>query len=227
MEKIGLAGFLAGYQNPSVPRDIFVDMDDFVTTPIDDEDYAFTNATAGTMALDAAGENGVLLLDCNSTTATQGAQMQRPAASFKPEAGRNIYFETYVKVADSATGPKLFIGLAEIDTTIISASAVSTANHIGFSCVTNNNVLLVNSEKATDGETGSCTTLVDDTWVKLGFVVNGVSSIDFYVNDAVVNSITDSDHIPIVGLSPSFVCQSGGTTDPILHIDYWICQQDR
>ena len=226
-EDIGLLSKCEGVISPRQYISSFIDGDDFVTSPIDDEDYAFTNATAGTMALDPAAENGVLLLDSASTTAAQGAQIQRPAASFKPKAGRKIWFETRVKVADTATGPELFIGLAEIDTTIIASSAVSTENHIGFSSVTDDNVLLANSEKATAGTTATGTTAVEATWVTLGIKVDGLDKVSFYVDGDIVSQITTTANIPIVELAPSFVCQSGGTTDPILHIDYWICQQTR
>jgi len=228
MEKFGIAGYQTGVVNASQLADFYYDGDDFVTTPVDDEDYAFTNATAGTMTIDPAAENGVLLLDAASSTATQGAQMQRPAATFKPEAGRVILFEARVKVADVATGPELFIGLGNIDTTIISSSAVSTTDHIAFTSITDDNVLLANAEKAGAGTTKATgTTLVDGTWVKLGIRVDGVDSASFYVDDVLVSTIDTTANISVLNMSPSFVCQSGGTTDPILHIDYWRCQQTR
>jgi len=227
MEKFGFTGKMPGVADALQYEDLFIDGDDFVTTPIDDEDYAFTNATAGTMALDPAGDNGVLLLDSNSTTVTQGCNLQRPAASFIPKAGRTIYFETRLKLVDTFDDCEFFAGLAELDTTIIGTSAVSTGNHIAFTCVTDNGVLLSNAEKATAGTTGVGTTLAEDTWVTLGIKVNGLTDITYYVNGAAVNKISTAANIPIVGLAPSFVCQTGGTADVIMHIDYWKCAQTR
>ena len=227
MDKFGLIGKIPGVATPLQYEDFFLDGDDFVTTPVDDEDYAFTNATAGTMALDPAAANGVLLLDSNSTTVTQGAQIQRPAASFLPVAGRTIWFETRLKLVDTYDDCQFFAGLAEIDTTIIGSSAVSTANHIAFTCVTNDGILLSNAEKAGANTTGVGTTLAEDTWVVLGIKVNGLTDITYYVDGVAVNKITTVANIPIVAMAPSFVCQTGGTADVIMHIDYWKCQQTR
>jgi len=226
-DRIGLAGFFPGIAGARLPKDFFIDGDDFTKTPVDDEDYAFTNATVGTMALAAAGENGVLLLDAASTTATQGAQMQRPAASFLPKAGRHILFSARLKITDTYDKCEFFAGLAEIDTTIIGTSAVSTANHIAFSCVTDDGVLLSNCEKAGAGATTTGYTLVEDTYLTLGIHVHELSKVEFSVNGVIKGIISTTANIPIVGLSPSFVCQSGGTNDPIMSIDYWVCAQDR
>ena len=228
MDKFGLTGKIPGVVDALQYEDMFLDGDDFVKTPVTAEDYVITNATAGTAALDAAAQNGVILLDSNSTTATQGIQIQRTAAQFVPAAGRTILFETRVKIADTATGPELFLGLANIDTTIIASSVVSTTSHVGFSSITDNNVLLGLAEKAGVAATGvTTTTLVDDTWATLGFKINGLTDITYYVNGAAVNKISTAINIPTVAMAPSFVCQSGGTTDPILHIDWWKCQSTR
>jgi hypothetical protein len=193
--------------------------------------YTLTQATAGTFALDDA-VGGVALLDCNSTTQGQGGQIQRQGAStgavFLPSAGTTIWFEARIKVADTATGPEFFLGLSAEDDTLIATQANSSPNHIGFESVTNNLVLLFHGEKA--GTRASCTTpgtLVDDTWVKLGFRVNGVTSVDVFVDGVKflgTNAITSAS-IPVVALTPSVVCQAGGTTDPITHIDWLACAQ--
>uniref|UniRef100_A0A6M3XKT1 Uncharacterized protein n=1 Tax=viral metagenome TaxID=1070528 RepID=A0A6M3XKT1_9ZZZZ len=228
-KNMGLQVQSPGILNPVDINDVYFDFDDFQKCPVTAEDYTLTQASTGTMALSAGADNGVLLLDCNSATTTQGAQIQRVAASFTPKAGRTIWFETRIKVADTgslATAGEIFAGLAEIDTTIIGTSAVSTSNHIGFSSVTDNGVLLANSEKADTGDTGTGTTIAEDTYVVLGFKVNGVTDIEFYVNGTLTDKHVTAS-IPIVALAPSFVMQSSGTTDPIMHIDYWTCMQTR
>jgi len=225
MEKFGIAGYQTGVVNASQLADFYYDGDDFVKLPIDDEDYAFTNATAGDMTLSAAGENGILLLDAVAGTVTQGAQIQRLGASFKPKAGRVILFEANVSV--DLLGVEFFAGLAEIDTTIIGTSAVSTANHIAFTSITDDGLLITNAEKAGAGTTGVGYQLVAGTTVKLGIRVDGLDSVSFFVDDVLVSTIATTANIPIVGLAPSFVCQSDGTDAPIMSIDYWRCQQTR
>lgn len=224
MEQIGFVGHLAGIVNARIPADVYIDMDDMNAQPIS---YTMTQATTGTWEMDADAENGVLSLDSNSTTAAQGIQAQKTLASFKPKAGRAIWYKSKVKVTGIANlNAELFIGLAEIDPTVIAASAVTTNNHIGFSSVTDNGILLANSAKAGTGATTTGTTIVSDTWITLGFKVSGLDSVSFYVNGAQVSALPTAN-IPIVVLAPTFVCQSGGTDQPVLHVDYVIVEQTR
>jgi hypothetical protein len=231
-KNLGVQVQVPGILNGVDMSDVYFDYDDFQKCPVTAEDYTLTQATQGTMALSAGADNGVLLLDSNSSTTQQGANMQRIASSFTPKAGRTIWFEARVKVADTgtlATAGEIFVGLSAINTAIIASSAVAVAanNFIGFSSVTDNGVLLSNCCKVAANETGTGTTIAEDTWVTLGFKVNGVTDVVFYVNGVPVATQDSSDYIPIVALAPSFVMQSSGTTDPIMHIDYWMCMQTR
>ena len=196
--------------------------DDFLT--FDDENkWVLTQATAGTVALDVAAKGGVLLLDSNSTTNNQGVQIQlggaAGASSFIPSATSKIYYEARIKAADiGSTTCQVFAGLAIVDTSVFASAANSTANHIGYEAI-NSTAVGIHSEKAgTRSSTASAHTLVDDTYVKLGFVVDGLTSVTPYVNGVAKTAITTN--IPIVALTPSFVCHSSGTTDPILHVDW-------
>jgi hypothetical protein len=223
-EQIGYIGHLSGMINARIPSDVYIDVDDMNAQPIS---YTMTQATTGTWSLDESAENGVLLLDCNSTTEAQGIQAQKALASFKPKDGRIIWYETKIMVDGiSNLNAELFIGLAAIDTTVIAASAVSTANHIAFTSVTDNGILLANSSKASTGSTATALTIKSGTWYTLGFKVTNLDMVSFYVNGSNVASFATAN-IPIVGLAPTFVCQSGGTDQPVLHIDYVICQQTR
>jgi hypothetical protein len=201
--------------------------DEFLT--FDDENkWVLTQATAGTAALDAAAKGGVLLLDCNSTTNNQGVQIQlggaAGASSFIASAASKIYFEARVKIADiGSTTCQMFVGLAIVDTSVLASAANSTANHIGFEAI-NTTAMGIHSEKAgSRSSTASVHTLVDDDYVKLGFVVDGLTKITPYVNDVAQTAITDN--IPIVGMTPTVVCHSSGTTDPIVHVDWVACYQ--
>lgn len=182
------------------------------------DDWTLTQATAGTAAVSTAASH-VLELDSGSTTATQGANLQRTGGPFIiPAANTKIYAEFDVKVVDTYDKAELFIGLSEVDTSIIGTSANTSANHIGWQCVTDDGVLLFTSEKAGTGDTGAAATIAEDTYIRLGFLVNGVTSITQYINGVESGTAKATANIPIVKLVPSFVCQSGGTNDPILHI---------
>lgn len=180
-------------------------------------DYILTQATAGTAAISTAAP-GVLELDCNSTTEGQGVNLQRAKSAFVPAANKHIWAEFRVKVVDTFDKIETFIGLSEIDTSIIASQANSSANHIGWQCVTDDGVLLFTGEKAGAGATRAAATLAEDTYINLGFYVNGVTEIEQYINGVKTGTNTATANIPIVAIYPSFVCQTGDTNDPILHI---------
>lgn len=188
-------------------------------------DWTATQATAGTFANDATAgvEGGVALADSASTTATQGINCQYTHFRCIPEANTVIIGEGRLKFADVATGPEFFFGLAEVDTSIIASSALSTANHVGVSSVTDDNIIIEAAEKAGAAHTsgGTVHTAVDGTYFKAGFRISGVTKIEFYINGAkVLTADVATANIPVVALVPSLVCQTGGTTDPIVHIDW-------
>jgi len=181
-------------------------------------DYTLTQATAGSAAISTTAP-GTLSIDSGSTTATQGANLQRLKAAFVPAAGKHIWAEFNVSFTGvGALNVQTAIGLFESDTSVIAASAMSTANGIGWSSVTDDGVLLFDTEKATARATRAATTIVSATKVRLGFYVNGVTEIEQYINGALTGTNTATANIPIVALYPTFVCQSGGTDQPVLHV---------
>lgn len=181
-------------------------------------EYVLTQATTGTAAISTAAP-GVLELDSNSTTATQGAQIQRVKSCFLPASGKSIWAEFKFKIVDTFDKAEIFVGLSEIDTTIIAGSANTSANHIGWQCVTDNGVLLFTSEKAGTGTTAACATIAEDTYIRLGFYYDGdADTVQQYVNGVATGTAIATANIPKVALFPSFVCQSGGVNDPVMHV---------
>jgi hypothetical protein len=181
-------------------------------------DWVLTQATQGTGAISAV-DPGTLVLDSNSTTDTQGVQVQRAKSMFIPAAGKDIWMEWECKIGDTPNFCQFFGGLSELDTTIIASSLNSSANHIGFETVSEDGVVIFAGEKAgARGTVAAVHTLVDETWVKLGFKVAGVSSIQAYVNGSPVGDPLATANVPVVAMYPSFVCQTAGTNDPILHV---------
>lgn len=181
-------------------------------------DYVLTQATQGTAAISTAAP-GVLELDCNSTTQGQGANLQRAKSVFLPAAGKHIWAEFKVKVVDTYDKVQLFVGLSELDTTLIASGANSSANHIGWEIPTAGaGAMTFAGEKAGARGTATSTSIAEDTYIKLGFYVDGVTSIQQYINGVATGSAIATANIPVVALYPSFVCQTDDTNDPILHI---------
>ena len=198
-------------------------VEDRFTSFLDTHNWVLTQATAGTVAMDPAAKGGALLLDCNSTTNNQGVQIQyggaAGASSFIASAHSKIYYETRLKVADiGSTTCQIFAGLAPVDTSVFASAANSTANHIGFEAINTTSVTFATEKAGTRVADTSAATIADDTYIKLGFLVDGLTSVTPYVNG--VAGTTQTSSIPIVDLTPSFVCHSSGTTDPILHLDW-------
>ena len=219
--------------NPQIGFIFFEDFlrmqgDETATTNLDG--WTLTQASTGAVNLSDDAKGGVLELDSNSTTEAYGAQIQYTEGTlpFLPAANKDIWYECRIKIEDTYDKCELFAGLSAVDTSIIAGSDMTSANHIGFECHTDNGVVLFGAEKAgTEATPLSACTLVEDTYVRLGFHVHGVTSIDYFVDGVKQSSTILTANIPIVGLTPSFVCQSGGTNDPIMHIDWFKCVQLR
>lgn len=199
-------------------------LDDFYTWN-DSDGYVATQATAGTVAAVAA-VGGAIDLDSNSTTPGQGIQVQSLLRFPAPSAGKKIWFETRLKVTDAIGGAQIFAGLSVADTTIFASGAVSASDFVGFvqdaaDIAAASGKVRLQSSSGTVAE-GSTIDLVEDTFIDLGFRVNGVSSVDVYVNGALTQTvdISGTNVAPETDLAISFVCQSDGTVDPIMRVDW-------
>lgn len=180
-------------------------------------DYTLTQATTGTAAISTA-DIGSLLVDSGSTTQGQGANLQRLKSMFLPATGKDLWFEAKVRVNTSLSG-QFFFGLKASNTTIIAANAVNGNNHLGFSSVTGDGVMLFNANKAGTATTQAAVTLVAGTAVRLGFYYDGTAdTCQPYVNGVATGNAIATTYIPKVAVYPSFVCQTNGTTQPTLTI---------
>lgn len=186
-------------------------------------DYTLTQATQGTFARDATVPNiGVWLLDCNSSTDNQGANLQWVSLPVAVSSTNILGFEVRLKAEDIATGPQFFAGVHASDTTIIASGVMdgTASSYAGFKSLTDNNVVLPVSADNTAEEAGSTVhTLVDGTYVRYGVRIVRRERVEFYKNGVLVT--THTTRIPAAAeiMYPSFVCQSAGTTDPIVHLD--------
>lgn len=217
-----------GVLNGTQFTDFYIDGDDFEKRIVTAEDYVATQAGSAGTYLPAAGVDcGAVALDAGHTDAGDGIQIQRPVASFTPKAGRTIWFTTKLKCT-YPTKMEFFAGLAEIDTTILASAAISTSNHIGFTSTdtTTDGNYYANSEKADANAKTLAGAFTSGTYVTLAFKVSGLDSITFYVNGTPVAYHTTA-YIPTAALAPSIVCQSNGTNQPVLTVDYWKCVQTR
>lgn len=191
--------------------------------------YTVTQATSGTFALtDEVG--GVALVDCGAGTQHQGANVQKLGLPFKPAASKDIWYECRFKVVDTAITPQLFVGLADIDATLLPSGALdANADYVGLTVLTTlAGVSQLSACKATNQvQVTGIKTLVEDTYVRFAFKITGVTKIEYWIDGVKGSSSLLTAGIPIVDMTPTFVCQADSTTDPILHLDYYKCVQLR
>jgi len=213
-------------------RDAYLEADDFTSFDAGD-DYVVSQATAGTAdVIDGAG--GILELDSNSATADQGIQVQHKTETFLPAADKHIIFECRCKVTDTIGGVQFFAGLSTLDTSIFAAGENSTDDHVGFEAnattqaATAGRLDLVHEDGGTRTSQSTAHTLVEDTYVILGFFIDGISRIVPLVNGVAGTAVTPSATWTPTELAASFVCQEeGGSVDPIVSLDWYYCIQIR
>ena len=204
--------------------------DDFMAFD-DTDDWIATTATTGTTAC-VAGFGGIIEMDSGAITQGQGEQIQLTTPSFLPAAGNTLWFEARLKVTDTITKVQMFAGLSDIDTEIITSNDVGASDYIGW--------LLDDSQQTADESTpylslnsaagseefgtANTTAMVEDTYIRLGFILDGITTLTPYLNGTAGTAITVSS-IPLIPLTPSFVCQTNGTNDPIMSVDWVkVCQ---
>jgi hypothetical protein len=146
-----------------------------------------------------------------------------------------IYYETMLRAKDIATGPEFFAGLAvPTSTAIITGSALATnIDRIGFSSVTDDEVLLFTACDGSEADASAAVwTLIDgdvvtdgSEWARLSFRWEyGVKfEVEIWGDDTTNSGKKDISACAITAepngvVSPAFVNQSNGTTDPIIHI---------
>jgi hypothetical protein len=214
---------------PTVGYEVFEDFTNIDAATL--AGYTATQATTGTFALDTAA-GGVALADSNSATQHQGINVQKLGPCFLPAANKDIWFEARIKVVDTYDKVQLFVGLADVDTTLSPNGNLDSGNseYIGFGIETTGAGALSFYEcKATAELTDVVGAIAEATYIRLGFKVTGITGIACYingVNTALTNVVAAG--IPVTDvLTPSFVCQSDGTNDPILHIDWYRAVQLR
>lgn len=179
-------------------------------------DYLLTQAGAAGSAAMSTTHPGCLAIDAGAATSTQGANVQRLKSMFIPAANKSIWGEFRVRMGTTNVA-EVFIGLAASDTTIIASSAMNVNNHLGWQCLTDDGVLLFDSDKAGTGTTQASTTITTSAWLNLGFFYDGVAdTLTQFVNGVATGTAIATANIAKLAMYPSFVCQGAGTGQPVL-----------
>lgn len=142
-------------------------------------DWVLTETDAGATQAIAADElNGALLLT-NTAGAADVLGLQSAEEWFKMAAGKRAWFETKLKVSADSSLHNLTVGFMTTDTT-----PLTTTDSVGFRKVAASSSILALTEDNTSETTTAVGTLVDATYVTLGFYWDGINKVRFYVDRA-------------------------------------------
>lgn len=205
--------------------DYFIYWNDFLF----DQDYAAADWTITTTEAGAGNasealatdEKGGALLITNDDADNDSDELQQKQETWSLTSGKRCWYATRMKVSD-ATQSDFFVGLAITDTTIIDG----TTDLVGFRKDDGDaNIDVVTEKDSTETETDSGQDAADDTYVKLGFYYDGVSKVEFYIDDAKVathtTNLPDNENLCI-----TIALQNGEAAAKTMTVDYiYVCQE--
>lgn len=182
---------------------------------------------ASTQALSAGAAGGVLLLTHDVTTATAVNQAQLATESFKIVVGKQLWLKTrFALTASTMNNFGALIGLAITDTSAV----VAVTDGFYFRKSTGAATLEFVTEKAsTETASGTIATLVTATYVTCAAYYNGKDSIEVWVDDVKVATITTLTNLPDteeLAVTIAAVNATAGAAN-VLSVDYVLVSVER
>jgi hypothetical protein len=205
--------------DPTLFHTYFNDFDTYVAG-----DWTVTETDAGATQALTAGDGGLLLIT-NTAADNDLVALQKNPAAFTFTAGKKTFFRCRFKVSD-ATQSDLVFGLQVVDATPLDVTdgiyflKADGAATVDFICRKN-------------ASTGSITasavaTMVDDTFIELGFYYDGQSKVAYEVNGSVIGSLdASSAYLPDTTCTVSFALQNGEAVAKTMTVDYVYVAKER
>lgn len=211
------AGPLGSYvaPDPSSAHTWFDDFDNYTSS-----EWTVTESDSSATQSIVAGDGGLLAL-VNSSVDDHLDAIQWTNETFRFETGKKLWAKAKFKVSD-ATQSDLVVGLQITDATPLAVTDGVFFRKDDGSATLN----LVVCKNSTETVT-AVTTMVDDTFVVVGFAYDGVSAIAAYVNDASVAVSATTNMPDDEDLAPSFAVQNGAGAAKTLTVDYALFAKDR
>lgn len=184
------------------------DFDNYVAA-----NWTVTETGTGTRALTDA-DGGVLLIT-NDSNNDDANFFNKVGESFLFESGKKLWFKTRFKVSD-ATESDVVVGLQITDITPL---AVSDGVYF-IKADGSTSVSFVVTKNTTPTTNANAATLVDDTYIELGFYYNGKDAIEYFadgskVGTSAVTNLPDDEIMTI-----SFGIQNGEAVAKTMSMDY-------
>lgn len=184
---------------------------DWVVTETD------SNATEAITADDL---NGSLLIT-NTAGATDVVGLQLAEEIFKLSVGKRLWFETKLKMSADSTLHNLTVGLMTTDTT-----PLVTTDSVGFRKAAASAVIQSLTELTTTETVNTAASIVDATYITLGFYWDGVASVQFFVNRA--KTATHTTNIPTTNALALTISQTNASAAAdTITIDYIFVKAER
>jgi hypothetical protein len=204
------------------PTKVYGYWNDFFTYA--DADWVITSTNAGTTIISATETGGVVVL--TTDTAEQDADWHQLSTDggttvslpFYFSVGKKAWFKSRLKLGE-ITEAEAVIGLHTTDTDP-SLSAVSDG--VWFETLDGVETLdLVIMKNSLPARVTGVYTLLDDTFVEIGWYWDGIDTIHYFINDVEVGSIGVGTSLPDdVYLSPSWGAEAGSGAACVMSIDY-------
>ena len=193
----------------------------------DQGEWLMTDDVDGTAVIKDDDPGGVLRLTTGSN-ANDFVSCQHNGEAWKVADGKDIYFEIRMKLGDS-DDTRWFVGLATTDVTGTTIGPIldGATESIGFRQNTDTGVDIyaLTEDNSTETETDTGINVADNTYVTLGFHVQGNSRIRYYVDGAEkavhTTNIPDGDAVTLTMELHS------PTASSTLDVDYIYCTQVR
>lgn len=195
-------------------------------------DWTITAVGTGTSAIGAI-DGGALVVTCSALD-NDARQHQHVANSFTLTAGKKCMFKARFKVSD-ATQSDFLIGLATLDTTVLTAGGSSAGDGVTdgvfFEKDDGSTAMFFNTQKdVTTGQTSAASvhTVVTDTFVTVAWYYDGKASIEYYVDNVKKGTLdASSTFLPDASLAVSFAIMNGEAVAKAMTIDYVLVANER
>jgi hypothetical protein len=224
------AAYQLGIPDPTSWHQMLIDFDDYAAT-----DWVITTTEAGAGSATEAtsdADGGILVVTNdaadNDADFFQWAGVDSAAVreTYTLTSGKKLFFKARWKVSD-ATQADYFVGLHVADTTPVGASAPAVSDGIMFYS-TDGAATLDFYHYASSSATSatSVATVTSDTYLETAFYYDGGTSIEAFVNDAKVATLTPAA-LATTELALSFGIQNGEAVAKIMSIDFLYVAKER
>lgn len=170
------------------PTKVHMFFNDFDVYTAGDWTETATSVGTGTSAAAIADADGGIMRITTAANENDGLFIESQGESFLMETGKKAWIKARFSVGD-ATQSDLIIGLHSTDTTPLDATL-----RFAFISEDGSAALFFNvDDNTTDSDSSTVATLADDTFVTVGAYYDGDSTIELFLNDAKVTTMTDVD----------------------------------